>query len=146
MRGLPGAPRRIWNWPWLGRICLSRATRNFGPRRSRTRLRMFPAVFTRKSPGDSIDQRHREGAQSQPMTFRQMATLSLNLIIGGALGLPAGARGQEAVPSEYQMKAAFLYNFAKYVDWPASALPEHAPLVIGVFGEDPFGGALEEIL
>jgi len=80
------------------------------------------------------------------MTFRQMATLSLNLIIGGALGLPAGARGQEAVPSEYQMKAAFLYNFAKYVDWPASALPEHAPLVIGVFGEDPFGGALDEIL
>jgi hypothetical protein len=74
-----------------------------------------------------------------------MAALSLNLIIGAATGLPASARGQDAAPSEYQMKAAFLYNFAKYVDWPVSVLPEHAPLVIGVFGEDPFGGALEEI-
>jgi hypothetical protein len=75
-----------------------------------------------------------------------MAALTLNLIIGAATGLPGSAHGQEAAPSEYQMKAAFLYNFAKYVDWPVSVLPEHAPLVIGVFGEDPFGGALDEIL
>ena len=80
------------------------------------------------------------------MTLRQMATLSLNLIIGAAVGLPAAAHGQDATPSEYQMKAAYLYNFAKYVDWPAAALPDHAPLVIGVFGDDPFGGALDEIL
>lgn len=75
-----------------------------------------------------------------------MASLSLNLIIGAAASLPGGVRGQDAAPSEYQMKAAFLYNFVKYIDWPASVLPEHAPLVIGVFGADPFGGALESIL
>ena len=75
-----------------------------------------------------------------------MAALTLNLIVAAAAGLPASAQGQDAAPSEYQMKAAFLYNFAKYVDWPVSVLPEHAPLVIGVFGEDPFGGALDEIL
>lgn len=75
-----------------------------------------------------------------------MATLSLNLIIGAVTGLPGSAHGQDVPPSEYQMKAAFLYNFAKYVDWPAEALPEHAPLVIGVFGDDPFGGALDDIV
>lgn len=75
-----------------------------------------------------------------------MATLSLNLIIGAVTGLPGGAHGQEAAPSEYQMKAAFLYNFAKYVDWPPATLPEHAPLVIGVFGQDPFGAALDDII
>lgn len=75
-----------------------------------------------------------------------MASLSLNLIIGAVTGFPGSAHGQEAVPSEYQMKAAFLFNFAKYVDWPATVLPENAPLVIGVLGEDPFAGALEKIL
>jgi len=74
-----------------------------------------------------------------------MAALTLNLMIGAA-GLSGSSHGQEAAPSEYQMKAAFLYNFAKYVDWPVSVLPEHAPLVIGVIGEDPFDGALDAII
>jgi hypothetical protein len=75
-----------------------------------------------------------------------MAGLTLNLIIGATTGFPSGAHGQDATPSEYQMKAAFLFNFAKYVDWPLPVLPDHAPLVIGVFGENPFGGALENII
>jgi hypothetical protein len=74
-----------------------------------------------------------------------MAMLSLHLMVGIA-GLPRGARGQEAAPSEYQMKAAFLYNFAKFVEWPPTALPEHSALVIGVLGDDPFDGVLENIL
>ena len=75
-----------------------------------------------------------------------MAALTLNLIIGAATGAPGAAHGQDAAPSEYQMKAAFLYNFAKYVDWPVSVLPEHAPLVFGVYGDDPFDGALQTII
>jgi hypothetical protein len=47
-------------------------------------------------------------------------------------------------PSEYQVKAVFLYNFAQFVDWPAAAFAdERAPLVIGVLGEDPFGPDLD---
>jgi hypothetical protein len=79
------------------------------------------------------------------MTFRQMAMLSLNLIIGAA-GFPASANGDEVAPSEYQMKAAFLYNFAKFVDWPPQTLPENSPVIIGVLGSDPFDGALETTL
>ena len=48
-------------------------------------------------------------------------------------------------PDEYQVKAAFIYNFAKFVTWPAQAFKGPAdPLAICVVGEDPFHGALEE--
>lgn len=57
------------------------------------------------------------------------------------------AQAQEASPTEYQLKAAFLFNFVKYVDWPAESFagPE-APFVIGVLGENPFGRELENTL
>ena len=48
---------------------------------------------------------------------------------------------------EYQVKAAFLYNFTQFVEWPANAFPEPAaPLVIGILGDDPFGTYLEETI
>ena len=47
-------------------------------------------------------------------------------------------------PTEYQVKAAFIYNFAKFVEWPAEALPENRPFVIGIIGHDPFGGLIYE--
>lgn len=53
----------------------------------------------------------------------------------------------EPVSKEYQVKAAFLYNFAKFVEWPASSFEnEGSPLVIGVFGENPFGSELENLV
>jgi hypothetical protein len=46
---------------------------------------------------------------------------------------------------EYQLKAAFLYNFAQFVKWPSGSFPSSdAPFCIGVLGDDPFGSALEE--
>jgi len=54
--------------------------------------------------------------------------------------------GQDA-PSEYQVKAVFLYNFAKFVEWPSHALAAPSdPIVLGVLGDDPFGQTLEETL
>lgn len=58
---------------------------------------------------------------------------------------PGSARGQ-AVAKEYQVKAAYLLNFAKFVEWPAEVLPAASPLEIAIVGEDSFGGALDEIL
>ena len=47
---------------------------------------------------------------------------------------------------EYQIKAAFLYNFIKYVTWPSGAFPAaDSPYVIGVVGKDPFGDRLDEL-
>ncbi|HET7625558.1 MAG TPA: YfiR family protein [Verrucomicrobiae bacterium] len=48
---------------------------------------------------------------------------------------------------EYQIKAAFLFNFAQFVEWPTNAFATtNSPLTIGVLGENPFGGALEDIV
>ena len=48
---------------------------------------------------------------------------------------------------EYDLKAAFLFNLAQFVEWPPSAMPPaDGPFVIGVLGEDPFGAILDEIV
>lgn len=48
---------------------------------------------------------------------------------------------------EYQLKAAFLFNFTRFVEWPKSSLPtDDVPLVIGILGSNPFGYFLEEIV
>jgi hypothetical protein len=57
----------------------------------------------------------------------------------------ATARGDPGPSREYQLKAAFLYNFAQFAEWPDDAFKgPHAPIVIAVAGENPFGSALEQ--
>jgi hypothetical protein len=49
--------------------------------------------------------------------------------------------------SEYQVKAAFLFNFAKFIDWPEGTYASpRAPFAICVLGKDPFGSTLDEVL
>ncbi|HXS97354.1 MAG TPA: YfiR family protein [Candidatus Limnocylindrales bacterium] len=48
-------------------------------------------------------------------------------------------------PSEYKVKAAFLMNFTKFVEWPPSAFADSSsPLTICVIGDDPFGSDLDQ--
>ncbi len=66
-----------------------------------------------------------------------LVRLSLLLLAGVAMAVPA--------PSEYQVKAVFLFNFTQFVDWPPQSFADaQAPFVIGVLGHDPFGSALDE--
>jgi len=45
---------------------------------------------------------------------------------------------------EHDLKAVFLLNFVRYVEWPASAFPSsNSPVIITVLGTDPFHGALD---
>lgn len=49
-----------------------------------------------------------------------------------------------APPTEHEVKAAYLYNFLKFVEWPADgAASSTGPLCIGVAGADPFGDVLD---
>jgi hypothetical protein len=48
---------------------------------------------------------------------------------------------------EYEVKAAFLLNFTKFVDWPESAFTDAgSPIDICILGKDPFGHVLDEIV
>ena len=50
-------------------------------------------------------------------------------------------------PDEYQVKAAFLYNFVKFVEWPVEAFSDSsAPIVIGVVGDDPLGNKIDQMI
>lgn len=50
-----------------------------------------------------------------------------------------------AAPTEYEVKAVFLYNFSQFVEWPEASLAgTTSPFVIGIVGEDPFGPHLDE--
>jgi hypothetical protein len=62
----------------------------------------------------------------------------MNVITGEAAG--------PSVAPEYQVKAAFLFQFSRFVQWPPDSFSSaEAPLVICVLGMNPFGSALEEI-
>ena len=55
------------------------------------------------------------------------------------------ARAQNATPAEYQVKAVFLYNFTKFIDWPSTVFRTPSdPFIIGIIGNDPFGSYLDE--
>ncbi len=67
--------------------------------------------------------------------------------------LPATARADAATEREYQLKAAFLYNFIMFIDSPRLTPPEEKarkeeaekPILIGIIGKDPFGEAFEPL-
>jgi hypothetical protein len=62
------------------------------------------------------------------------------------IGLPS-MQGQRAKPTEYEVKATYLYNFSRFVEWPAKVTQaQSASFVICVLGKDPFGPVLNAIL
>jgi hypothetical protein len=71
--------------------------------------------------------------------FRRLLLLSAAWTVAlGIVASPARAA------TEYQVKAAFLYNFAKFVDWPGDAFARSdSTFIIGVVGDDPFGSELD---
>jgi hypothetical protein len=59
----------------------------------------------------------------------------------------SGFVSAQPVSKEYQVKAAFLFNFAQFVQWPESTFTNSAePFNIGILGDDPFGPALEQMV
>jgi len=85
--------------------------------------------------------RHARATRRHPLLlfFAWFAVLALTT---GA-GLPVNPLAKE-VSLEYQVKAVYLFNFAKFVEWPADA--QSGPLMICVAGQNPFGDVLDETL
>lgn len=82
--------------------------------------------------------------QPRRASFRSMLWLLVWVALCQA---SAGGASADSARPEYEVKAAFLLNFTRFVDWPPSLLPEdNAPFTICVFGDDPFGTALDQLI
>ena len=69
--------------------------------------------------------------------------LAMLVIMGSVSEVPA----QGGAASEYQVKAAFLFHFAEFVEWPQQTFRSEAePLVYCIIGDDPFRGVLDAAL
>lgn len=69
--------------------------------------------------------------QSGPLMRRVLASLALSLAAA------AGARAQALLAGEQELKVAFVYRIALFVEWPADSLPAGAPFQICSVGSDP---------
>lgn len=89
-----------------------------------------------RNPGGGI----RRGRVRHLHSRFAIAALAALLFIAGSRWVSA----QTNPSSEYQVKAAFLFHFAQFVDWPSEAFKDAAsPLTYCTVGEDPFHGALD---
>ncbi|MDH7598300.1 MAG: YfiR family protein [Sedimentisphaerales bacterium] len=69
-----------------------------------------------------------------------LAFLSLSCLIG----LVIGGQGQTGTTTEYYVKAAFVCQLTRFIEWPKGKAAEpNAPTIIGIVGKDPFGDAFE---
>lgn len=79
------------------------------------------------------------------VSARGIRILVLGTLAAIAASTSAGAVGADG-PTEYELKAVFLYNFTKYVTWPPGALDPDSPLTLCVLGNDPFGRVLDDTI
>jgi hypothetical protein len=85
---------------------------------------------------------HRHGNRLLGTLGRVALALLTAAVIGACCWSPASAA---LASSEYQVKAAFLYNFLKFVEWPADGLNSPTTICVGILGRDPFDDALESV-
>lgn len=67
--------------------------------------------------------------------FRSLRWLGCGLVVFAAL---CSGSAQAQLADEYEVKAAFLFNFGEFIEWPMESASAAAPFRICVLGEDPF--------
>jgi hypothetical protein len=76
--------------------------------------------------------------------FKRLANAARLLLLICAVALHAQSAAADE-PNEYQIKAVFLFNFSRFVEWPPALFKSPTePFVIGILGTDPFGTRLDE--
>jgi hypothetical protein len=76
--------------------------------------------------------------------YRKLVAIIMLILITTAVA-PLPARGQERKPGEYEVKAAFIYSLAKFVEWPGKSLDNISTLTLYIIGDDPFGTDIDAI-
>jgi hypothetical protein len=76
----------------------------------------------------------------------QLGRLQIVGVICALLAAP-NVRARQSTASEYEVKATYLYNFARFIEWPArDAAEKNETFAVCVLGQDPFGPILDTIL
>src|SRR3984885_7465290 len=89
---------------------------------------------------------NKASVQSRLRLDRRTLLLRTTVAVLGLLVAVSSALGQQK-PSEYQVEAAYLYNFGRFIEWPAKgSSPQNSSFTICVLGDDPFGQALDATL
>jgi len=80
------------------------------------------------------------------MAFLARTKIAAATVLLTVLFLPPPVQSAPAeAKSEYALKAVFLYNFCRFIEWPKSAFSSpNEPIIIGIIGDDPFGSLLNE--
>ena len=78
-------------------------------------------------------------------TVPRWSSLTAILVAVLLISTVAPVDAQPASVGEYELKAAYLFNFARFVQWPRETMNKNV-IVIGILGEDPFGRIIEEIV
>lgn len=100
-----------------------------------------------RSPRTSRTVRRPRSLTRGPGRRPPLAVTALLLLLVCSLAAPETPAIAQPVSREYQIKAAFLYNFTKFVDWPPERFETgDSPIVIGVLGRNPFGDELSDVV
>jgi hypothetical protein len=95
--------------------------------------------------GRQVGQKTKAGSAAQRGSQARKAVAHLFWVLLWLAGSAGAATAQGA--REYQIKAAYLYNFAKFVDWPADAFASRSdPVKFCVLGDNPFDGELAQAI
>jgi YfiR/HmsC-like len=99
----------------------------------------------REEGGRRVRQGQRRRSRGQTLSGCSiLATIAL-LLTATVCGPPLAASA--SVTLEYEVKAAFLFRFAQFVEWPADTFKGTGePFTYCTIGDDPFRGALERTL
>ena len=78
----------------------------------------------------------------QPKAIRCLLKV---LMIVWILTIPV-LQAQSSTPTDYDVKAAYLFNFGRFVEWPAHTLADSGVFTFCILGRDPFGANLDHLL
>jgi hypothetical protein len=88
---------------------------------------------------------HGQGVRPAAVQERIRVCLTTALLVWAVLLSPLCTHSQPD-GNEYQVKAAFLFDFGKFIEWPESSfVGDRSPFSICVVGKDPFGSALDAL-
>ncbi len=98
---------------------------------------MFDKNTKMASPGECVARPAVPGLRCLLLVLLCLLTVGNHTAFGAA----------PAISKEYQLKAAFLYQFTKFIQWPAERFAdEKSPIVIAVLGRNPLGDELDKLV